>query len=326
MHAPIALTTGEPAGIGPEVALKAVQNFHEPIMLIGSEILLKETARKLNIGWPLPAHVSIHNIDLAEDVTPGKLNVKNAEYVLNTLAVATDGAMSGAFNAVATAPVQKSIISEAGHTFTGHTEFFRDRSGVQSVVMMLVASDAPNALRVALATTHLPIAKLSQSITGELLDDVMRILDHDLRASFGIKLPKIAVTGLNPHAGESGHMGREEIDVIAPAIERMRKTGIDVTGPWPADTIFVPSHSSGYDAVLCMYHDQGLPVLKREGFGHGVNITLGLPWIRTSVDHGTALDIAGTGVADAGSMLVALRLAHTLAHNRQLFNKQQQTD
>ena len=318
VSAPIAVTTGEPAGIGPEVSLKAAfaMSGAHPIELIGNAELLARTARRLGLPAALPAHVTVRDVPLAAEVVPGRLDAANARYVLDTLSLAARGALAGTYSAVATAPVQKSIITEAGHPFTGHTEFFAELSGVKRVVMMLTSSDAADALRVALVTTHLPLRAVPDAVTPEALDETLLIVHGDLMRSFGIAHPRIAVTGLNPHAGESGHMGREEIDVIEPAIARARSLGIDASGPWPADTIFVDSHAAHYDAILCMYHDQGLPTLKREGFGGGVNITLGMPWVRTSVDHGTALDIAGTGRADAGSMLSALRTARTMIDHR----------
>ena len=217
--------------------------------------------------------------------------------------------MSGRFDAMVTAPVQKSAINDAGVPFSGHTEYLAERTATAQVVMMLTGSTSHGPLRVALATTHLPLARVSASISSDLLASVLTIIDHDLRQRFGIANPHIAVTGLNPHAGEAGHLGREEIDVIAPAIERVRNTGIDAHGPLPADTVFVPAIAKRFDAVLAMFHDQGLPVLKYATFGHGVNVTLGLPFVRTSVDHGTALDQAGRGTADAGSLRAALELA-----------------
>ncbi len=315
---PIAITTGEPAGIGPEISLKATFAVDSSLRveLIGSEALLQATARRLGLPEKLPSNITVRNVDLAETVVPGQLNVANASYVLETLRVAAMGAMSGVYAAVATAPVQKSIITESGHDFSGHTEFFAELSQCERVVMMLTSSAKDDALRVALATTHLPLRAVPDAITGKLLDETLSIVNRDLKTSFGLLHPKIAVTGLNPHAGESGHMGMEEIEVIAPAVARARAQGIDATGPWPADTIFVRTHADKFDVIFCMYHDQGLPALKREGFGDGVNVTLGLPWIRTSVDHGTALDIAAQGIADAGSMLSALQLAQTMARNR----------
>ena len=315
MMAPIALTTGEPAGIGPEISVKSVYEISTPVCLIGDRSLLEHERTRLGLPqWP--AHVSFEHIALKSPVIPGQLNVHNAQYVLDTLRCAALGCIQGRFSAITTAPVQKSIINEAGIGFTGHTEFFADIAQIKKVVMMLVSSEKADALRVALVTTHLPIAKLAQAITHEALDETLSILDHDLRCHFGIEKPRIAVTGLNPHAGEGGHMGDEEIRVIGPAIDRAKTKGIDATGPYPADTIFVQDRLTAYDAILCMYHDQGLPVLKHASFGHGVNVTLGLPFIRTSVDHGTALDIAGKNIANIGSLLTAIKLAQTLAENK----------
>ena len=314
---PVAVTTGEPAGIGPEVSLKAAVTVTERLVLIGDRSLLEAEAKRLGIAWPLPAHVTIEHVPLHEPASPGRLSTANSPYVLETLTRAHEGAARGRWQAIVTAPVQKSIIIEAGVPFTGHTEFFQQLAGVPRVVMMLTASHTADCLKVALATTHLPIADLSAAITGPLLDEVLTILHAALRRDYGMAEPKILATGLNPHAGENGHIGREEIDTIIPALERARAKGITAEGPVPADTAFVPGHWDRYDAVLCMYHDQGLPVLKSVGFAEGVNVTLGLPYIRTSVDHGTALDIAGRGIADKRSMLSALKLAHYLAKNRE---------
>lgn len=314
--APVALTTGEPAGIGPEICVRAVYETNRPVCMIGDQDFLESVRQKFALpAWP--AHVSFHHVALQAPVIAGKLNVQNAAYVLETLRVAAQGAMDGTFSAICTAPVQKSVINDAGIPFTGHTEFFADLAHVKKVVMMLVSSDAQDALRVALVTTHVPIAKLAQCITHENVEETLNILHHDLQTAFAINTPRIAVTGLNPHAGESGHMGTEEVDIIGPEIEKAKAKGWIVTGPHPADTIFAASKLTQYDAVLCMYHDQGLPVLKHMSFGQGVNITLGLPYVRTSVDHGTALDIAGQGIANIGSLLTALRLAQTLATNRE---------
>lgn len=315
MMKPIALTTGEPSGIGPEISVKSIFEISTPVCLVGDRSLLD--LERIRLGLPnWPAHVSFEHIELAQSVVAGKLDSANAAYVLKTLEVAALGAMEGRFSAIATAPVQKSIINDAGIPFTGHTEFFANIARVNKVVMMLVASEKIDALRVALVTTHLPIAKLAQAITNEALDETLKILHHDLHHHFGLTSPRIAVTGLNPHAGEGGHMGDEEIRVIGPAIERAQSQGIDASGPYPADTIFVADRLKNYDAILCMYHDQGLPVLKHASFGHGVNVTLGLPFIRTSVDHGTALDIAGKNIANIGSLLTAIKLAQTLAENK----------
>jgi 4-hydroxythreonine-4-phosphate dehydrogenase len=256
---------------------------------------------------------------LRTGATPGALDARNAPYVLATLARAADGATSGEFAAIVTAPVHKGVINDAGIPFTGHTEFFAQRAR-REVVMMLVANagSARNGgdLRVALATTHLPLARVPAAITRANLVRTLRILCDDLILRFGIASPRIAVLGLNPHAGEGGHLGREEIDEISPAIAQLRAAGFDIGGPLPADTAFVPAQLARVDAVLAMYHDQGLPVLKHAGFGHAVNVSLGLPYVRTSVDHGTALDIAGTGQADVGSLIAATRLALELAAQR----------
>jgi len=245
------------------------------------------------------------DVPLGAPCTAGRLDPANARHVLGMLDRAIDGCVSGEFAAMVTAPVQKSVINEGGVPFTGHTEYLAGRTHAAHPVMLLAA----DTLRVALATTHLPLRAVSDTITPPLLDTTLRILDDDVRRLWGIARPRIAVCGLNPHAGESGHLGSEDRDVILPAIERARAAGMLVDGPLPADTVFVPRHLSNYDVVLAMYHDQGLPVLKHAGFGTAVNITLGLPIVRTSVDHGTALDLAGTGRADAGSLLAATRLA-----------------
>lgn len=314
---PVAITTGEPAGIGPEVSLKAALSITDPIVLIGNQALLKKEASRLGFEWPLPDHVRILDIPLNAPALAGQLDVRNASYVLETLRQAHHGAMTGQWSAIVTAPVQKSIIIESGVPFTGHTEFFQDLAGVPRVVMMLTSNDRPDAMKVALATTHLPISALSAAITGPLLDEVLETLHHALKTDYAFAQPRILVTGLNPHAGENGHIGREEVETITPALQRAQAKGFLVTGPVPADTAFIPGHWNRYDAVLCMYHDQGLPVLKHVGFQDGVNVTLGLPYIRTSVDHGTALDIAGTGKADERSMISALKLAHYLSKNRE---------
>jgi 4-hydroxythreonine-4-phosphate dehydrogenase len=311
----IAITTGEPAGIGPEIsALVLGDALDADIPLIGDETLLATRARAL--GAPRPTAAQVRHVPLAVEAHAGHLDVRNAPYVLATLDHAIDGALAGNYDAVVTAPVQKSVINDAGIPFTGHTEYLAARSQARQVVMMLAGDTPHGPLRVALATTHLPLARVPEALTIEGLLAVMRVLAHDLAHRFGIARPRIAVTGLNPHAGEGGHLGREEIEVIAPAIARMRAAGAVVDGPLPADTLFVPSIVQRYDAVLAMFHDQGLPVLKYATFGHGINITLGLPFIRTSVDHGTALDIAGTGRADAGSLRAALALAIELARHR----------
>lgn len=255
-----------------------------------------------------PGRIGVLHQPLASSVVPGRLDVANAPYVLHTLEQAIDHCLTGQASALVTAPVHKGIINEAGIAFTGHTEFLAAKAGVESVVMMLAAGS----LRVALATTHLPLRAVPEAITASALTTTLRILDRSLRSQFGLARPRIAVLGLNPHAGESGHLGREEIEVIAPVIAQLREEGLDLTDPLPADTAFVPEALAACDAVLAMYHDQGLPVLKHAGFGEAVNITLGLPFVRTSVDHGTALDVAGRGVARAGSLLAALDQARRL--------------
>jgi len=249
-------------------------------------------------------------------VVPGRLDARNAPHVLAMLERAAAGAASGEFAAIVTAPVHKGIINDAGVAFTGHTEFFAERARCEVVMLLATERADAGALRVALATTHLPLAQVPQALTRQSLRRTLQILDHDLRTRFALAAPRIGVLGLNPHAGEGGHLGREEIEVIAPVLHELRAQGLDLHGPLPADTAFVPQQLAQLDAVLAMYHDQGLPVLKYAGFGHAVNVTLGLPWIRTSVDHGTALDLAGSGRADPGSLFAATRLALDLVARR----------
>jgi 4-hydroxythreonine-4-phosphate dehydrogenase len=308
---PIAVTTGEPAGIGPEVALRAADAYPGRCTLLGDAALLEQTARRIGLPWPL-ARSSLHHEALVRPVTPGQPQAENAAYVLRLLDRALQGCRRDEFAAIATAPVHKAAINEAGIVFSGHTEYLAGATGARNVVMMLVGGG----LRVALATTHLPLSKVPASITRESLAAVFDVLNRELQSRFAIVRPHIAVTGLNPHAGESGFLGREEIDVIAPAIAAARQRGIDADGPWPADTLFVPARAQGVDAIVAMYHDQGLAPLKYASFGHAVNVTLGLPLVRTSVDHGTALDLAGTGRADPASMLAAIELAGELAANQ----------
>jgi 4-hydroxythreonine-4-phosphate dehydrogenase len=289
----IALTSGEPAGIGPELCVRlAQQPLSADLVVIGDRTLLEGCPR-------------IEHVPLARPRVPGKLDPANARYVLAILDRAIRGCLDGEYAAVVTAPVQKSVINDAGIAFTGHTEYLAERAGAAQVVMMLVGGG----LRVALATTHLPLADVPRSITTPGVLGSLRIIDADLKHRFRIARPRILVAGLNPHSGEAGHLGREDIEVIAPAIASAARSGIDAKGPIPADTLFVPERLREADCVLAMYHDQGLPVLKYASFGRGVNVTLGLPFIRTSVDHGTALDLAGTGRADAGSLEEALKLA-----------------
>jgi 4-hydroxythreonine-4-phosphate dehydrogenase len=324
----IAVTAGEPAGIGPDLCLALAQlALHgelasspgsaspSSVTILGNHALLVERARMLELDIELRAYsrggggVQVLDVPLAAPCVAGRLDPANARHVLAMLDRAIDGALQGEFAAIVTAPVQKSVINDAGVPFTGHTEYLAARTRAAHPVMLLAA----DSLRVALATTHLPLRAVSDAISGGLLDTTLRILDADVRRLWGVSRPRIAVCGLNPHAGESGHLGTEDRDVIAPAIARARAAGMLVDGPLPADTVFVPRNVSNYDVVLAMYHDQGLPVLKHAGFGHAVNVTLGLPVVRTSVDHGTALDLAGTGRADAGSLIAATRLAMEFA-------------
>lgn len=315
----IVITPGEPAGIGPDLIVLLAQHAWpvelvvcaDPVLLLararllGAPLTLRDYDPRLPAQAQQPGSLTVLPVPLEGDVVPGMLNVANGQYVVATLARACDGCLNGEFSALVTGPVHKGIINDAGVPFTGHTEFFAERSGCARVVMML-ASDR---LRVALATTHLPLQAVPTAITPQTLSEVITILDGDLRSKFGIQQPRIYVCGLNPHAGEGGHMGREELDVIIPTLEQLRTRGLDLIGPLPADTLFQPKYLDHADAVLAMYHDQGLPVLKFQGFGHAVNITLGLPFIRTSVDHGTALDLAASGQAQPGSFITALNLA-----------------
>jgi 4-hydroxythreonine-4-phosphate dehydrogenase len=323
-HPRVALTSGEPAGIGPELCLAiARRELACELVCLADRNLLAERARHLGLTIELrdyagagsaprrhePGTLLVEHHPLATPSTAGQLDTTNARYVLDLLDRATDGAMAGEFSAVVTAPVHKSVINDAGVPFTGHTEYLAARTHAPLPVMML----ASKAMRVALATTHLPLREVSAAITIESLTRVITILHHDLVRWWGIKEPRIAVCGLNPHAGESGHLGDEEMRVISPAIERLTRNGLRVSGPLPADTAFVPRILADFDAVLAMYHDQGLPVIKHAGFDTAVNITLGLPILRTSVDHGTALDLAGTGRADSNSLASAIALAIELS-------------
>jgi 4-hydroxythreonine-4-phosphate dehydrogenase len=314
----IALTLGEPAGIGVDLCIQlAQQDLPCQLVAIGSPELLRQRAEQLcsplklvefNADLPATAHTAgqliVLPVILAEPVQCGQLNIANSAYVLETLKLATQGCLSGVFAAMVTAPVHKGIINDAGFAFSGHTEYIADITGGHPVMML-----ATEGLRVALVTTHLPLSAVSAAITKPLVEKVVRILDHDLRTRFHLQKPKILVCGLNPHAGESGHLGREEIDVINPVLDDLRQQGLNLHGALPADSLFTAKYLDSADAVLAMYHDQGLPVLKYKGFGRAVNITLGLPIIRTSVDHGTALDLAGTGKADMGSLQYALQCA-----------------
>ncbi|MFA3759607.1 4-hydroxythreonine-4-phosphate dehydrogenase PdxA [Yersinia sp. 2466 StPb PI] len=321
----IVITPGEPAGVGPDLVVAlAQQDWPVELVVCADPALLLARARQLNLPLQLREYqaskpalaqqagsLTILPVKTATEVIPGKLDIQNSHYVVETLAKACDGAISGEFSALVTGPVQKSIINDAGIPFIGHTEFFADRSLCPRVVMMLATEE----LRVALATTHLPLLAVPGAITQASLHEVITILDSDLKTKFGISQPQIYVCGLNPHAGEGGHMGHEEIDTIIPALDALRQQGINLIGPLPADTLFQPKYLQHADAVLAMYHDQGLPVLKYQGFGRAVNITLGLPFIRTSVDHGTALELAATGSADVGSFITALNLAIKMINN-----------
>ncbi len=335
----LALTTGEPAGIGPELTamLAAAPVAGSRVVAVGDPELLGERAARLGLALEIvelarnetvppavPGRLPVWPVALRAPASPGVLNTANADYVLETLDVAIAACRDGHAAGMVTAPLHKGVILDAGHAgFRGHTEYLRDACGVAEVVMMLATDHAlhasrpgwrgPLALRVALATTHLPLREVADAITGELLARLLRILDTDLKRWYGLIAPRIAVCGLNPHAGEGGHLGREEIEVIEPALAVLRAEGLRLDGPLPADTLFTPRHLEGVDAVLAMYHDQGLPVLKYAGFGSAANITLGLPFPRTSVDHGTALDLAGSGRADPGSLRVAVALAAQMA-------------
>ncbi len=315
----LAVTPGEPAGIGPELIIQLSQTPQDcELIVVADEDVIRARAKQLQINIELieyranstPAlnkagEIKILNVNCPEAVSPGVLNANNSRYVLQTLTRATEGCLSGEFDAMVTAPLHKGIINDAGIPFTGHTEFLAELTQAKLPVMMLAADK----LRVALATTHLPLKDVSQAITRESLTQVLNILNQDLREKFGLKSPRILVCGLNPHAGESGHLGTEEIDTIQPVINKLRESGLNLSDPLPADTLFTPKYLETADAVLAMYHDQGLPVLKHIGFGHAVNITLGLPIIRTSVDHGTALDLAGSGKASTGSLIAAIKTA-----------------
>jgi 4-hydroxythreonine-4-phosphate dehydrogenase len=327
----LALTPGEPAGIGPDLLISIAQHASQlpaecELIVIADPDLLRTRARQLGKtltlrDWrpdvfraPEDACLSVIPVKLAGTCLPGLLNPVNAAYVLATLRLAAQACLDQQVDAMVTAPVHKGVINDAGVAFSGHTEFLADYCGISQTVMML----ATEGLRVALATTHLPLKDVAAAITAPLLTEILGILHRDLQQKFGIHKPRILVCGLNPHAGEGGHLGREEIEVIAPVLAALRGQGMDLQGPLPADTVFTEKYLANADAVLAMYHDQGLPVLKYKGFGRASNITLGLPIIRTSVDHGTALDLAGTGKADSGSLLTAIDTACFMAKRRLL--------
>ncbi|MCG8426111.1 MAG: 4-hydroxythreonine-4-phosphate dehydrogenase PdxA [Chromatiales bacterium] len=323
-HAPLAFTPGEPAGIGPDLCVQlAQQSRNAALVAICDPELIKARAEQLSLPLDIDPYrpgeavaleagkLTVQPVPLAAPAQAGQLNSANAEYVLNTLRRATEGCLNGEFAGLVTGPVHKGIINDAGLPFTGHTEFLADLTNGYPVMML-----ACPGLRVALATTHLPLAEVSAAITPALLEKVIRILERDLVSRFGIDEPTILVCGLNPHAGEGGHLGREEIEVITPVLDKLRAEGMKLQGPLPADTLYTPRFLDQADATLAMYHDQGLPVLKHKGFGEAVNITLGLPIIRTSVDHGTALELAGSGKAEVGSLLAAIESAHLLASHQ----------
>ncbi|SDZ73221.1 4-hydroxythreonine-4-phosphate dehydrogenase PdxA [Nitrosospira multiformis] len=321
----LALTAGEPAGIGPDLCVQITQlGLPFKLIVIADRELLQERARLLRLPLTItdyssraehrPGEGILHvlHIPLAETATPGKPDAANASYVLKTLERAVAGCVNGEFDAMVTAPVHKSVINDAGISFTGHTEYLAQLTNGRPVMML-----AGGGMRVALATTHLPLKDVASAITSDALEQKLRIIEHDLVTRCGIPKPRIAVAGLNPHAGESGHLGREEIDIIIPSLAKLRAGGMSLIGPLPADTLFNPSKLKDYDCIFAMYHDQGLPVLKHASFGTAVNVTLGLPIIRTSVDHGTALELAGTGKADPGSLVAAIEMAASLVvHQR----------
>jgi 4-hydroxythreonine-4-phosphate dehydrogenase len=334
---PLVLTAGEPAGIGPDLCVLLAGNPPSgiPLVILGDRQVLAERARKLHLPFELPdydpavpAPLSLLSLHAAAPVVPGRLDPANARHVLELLGRAVSGCLSGEFSGLVTGPVHKGAINDAGIPFTGHTEFLAEATGTPGVVMMLVGGGGrtvepspfplplPPPLRVALATTHLPLRAVADAITADGLAQTLRILHHGLVRDFRLARPRILVAGLNPHAGEGGHLGREEIEVIEPVLAELRAQGMDLRGPLPADTLFQPKYLEGADAVLAMYHDQGLPVLKHASFGAGVNVTLGLPVIRTSVDHGTALDLAGSGQIHDGSLRAAVALAWEMVQAR----------
>lgn len=327
----IALTLGEPAGIGPELIVSiAQQAWAMRLIVIGDQDCLLSCARSMDLPLalladdgearePLPAgQLAIHHIALGRPAQPGKLDGANAAATLATLAEAAAGASAGRYDAIVTAPVQKSALNHPDAPFLGHTEYFQSLAGIERVVMLLVApplAERPP-LRVALVTTHLPLRMVADALTAERLEQTLRVLHEGLRRDYGLPAPKIAVLGLNPHAGEDGHLGDEELRVITPVLDKLRAHGMQLEGPLPADTAFSPARLARTDAFLAMYHDQGLPVLKYAGFGASVNVTLGLPYVRTSVDHGTALDIAGQQLADPGSLQCAIHEAARMLRAR----------
>lgn len=328
----LAVTPGEPAGIGPDLIIQLAQQrqsnpFKTELIVIADKAMMQARAQQLGVAISFSDYqkgatasvnktleIKILDIKCADSVIAGELNTRNAQYVLDTLTRATIGCKNNEFDAMVTAPLHKGIINDAGIPFTGHTEFLATLTKAPLPVMMLAA----DSLRVALATTHLPLKDVSNAITKDSLKQVISILHHDLVTKFGIENPHILICGLNPHAGEGGHLGMEEIETIEPVIEAFKASGMNLTGPLPADTLFTPKYLDTADAVLAMYHDQGLPVLKHIGFGHAINVTLGLPIIRTSVDHGTALDLAGSGKASTGSLIAAFNSALEMINSKKL--------
>ena len=323
----LAVTPGEGAGIGPELMYHLAQkDYDAKLVLVCSKQLIQERLSIYPDGHKIKlidydpkdetsskkGTLCILNVDLNEPAIPGILNKHNASYILKCLDIASDKSMSGEFLGMITGPISKAVIADCGLNFTGHTEYLQQRTHTKNVVMLLGCKE----LNVALATTHLPLNCVSQAITKEHLEDICLVLHHDLKTKFGCKKPKILACGLNPHAGENGHLGTEEIEILIPTFNKLRQQGLDIEGPFPADTIFSRENLARADAFLTMYHDQGLPVLKYIGFDHGYNTTLGLPYIRTSVDHGTAMDIAGKGIADPGSLFTAVGLSIKMAFNR----------
>ena len=326
-QAPLVITAGEPAGIGPDLCVQlAAASPGIPFVVIADKNLLQQRAARLGMDLQVrdfsaspesigqPNTLTVIHVPLVAECHPGVLNAANSEYVLATLLRAVQGCQTGEFSGMVTAPVHKGIINDAGINFTGHTEFLAEQTGTKQVVMMLVGGG----MRVALATTHLALKDVPAAITASLLENVLRTIQHDFQHRFDIAQPRILVAGLNPHAGEGGYLGREEIEVMIPVLDKLRAGGMKVSAPLPADTLFTPHKLAQCDCVLAMYHDQGLPVLKHASFGQGVNVTLGMPIIRTSVDHGTALDLAGTGNADGGSLLEAIKLAAQMVQYEQM--------
>ncbi|MDD3379705.1 MAG: 4-hydroxythreonine-4-phosphate dehydrogenase PdxA [Rugosibacter sp.] len=310
---PIVISSGEPAGIGPDLCLQLLtRSWPVPLVVLGDKDLFLARAQTLGLAWEGAERIHFQHVPLAKRCMPGQLDTANAAYVLEMLDLALAGCVVGEFSAMVTAPVHKGVINDAGIAFTGHTEYLAAHTGTARVVMLLAGAG----LRVALATTHLALKDVPAAITAESLLATLQILHQDLQTKFGIVRPRILVAGLNPHAGEGGHMGREEIEVIIPVLKKLRAEGMDVVGPLPADTLFTKDVLAGSDAQLAMYHDQGLAVLKYAAFDEGINVTLGLPVIRTSVDHGTALDLAGTGRASANSLFAAVDAAIDMAQRQ----------